>query len=86
MRKALVRTSPLLSVLFASVALASCQSPRVQANMADSINQFGTEVSDIKQQLAEIQFQVDSLRQVAAKQDSIMARLANLAGMPLPGR
>jgi hypothetical protein len=73
-------------LLAVSVAFAGCANPRVQANMAEAINEIGTEVSGIKQDLATIQFQVDSLKQIAAKQDTIIARLANLAGVPIPPR
>ena len=73
-------------LLAVSVALAGCANPRVQANMAEAINEMGTEVSGIKQDLAVIQFQVDSLKQIAARQDSIIVRLANLAGVPVPPR
>ena len=73
-------------LLVVPFALAGCANPRVQANMAEAINEIGTEVSGIKQDLAAVQFQVDSLKQVAAKQDTIIARLANLAGVPIPPR
>ena len=67
-----------------SLILAGCANPRVQANMAEAINEMGTEMSGIKQDLAVVQFQVDSLKQVAARQDTIIVRLANLAGVPIP--
>ena len=73
-----------LALAAAAVLLVACQNPRVQANMAEAISEFGTQVSGINQDLATIQFQVDSLKQVAARQDTIIARLAQLAGLQIP--
>jgi hypothetical protein len=73
-----------LALAVVAVLLVACQNPRVQANMAEAINEFGTQVSGINQDLAAIQFQVDSLKQVAARQDTIIARLAQIAGVQIP--
>ena len=70
-----------LSVFVGSVALIGCANPRVQANMAEAINEFGTEVSGIRQDMAVMQSQIDSLREVAAKQDTMISKLSALAGI-----
>jgi hypothetical protein len=46
--------------------------------------QVGTEISAMHQDFATLQNQVDSLRGVVAKQDTVIARLMTLANMPLP--
>lgn len=54
--------------------------------MAEAMTQLGVELSSIQQDYAILQEQVDSLRTVVARQDTIIARLANLANVPLPQR
>ena len=76
---------PLL-VLAAVVLLASCRDPRAEANIAEAMIQVGTEISSMQQDYALLQSQVDSLRGVVARQDTVIARLAALANLPLPPR
>lgn len=45
--------------------------------------QVGTEISGLQQDYAVLQSQVDSLRGVVARQDTLITRLATLANMPL---
>lgn len=45
--------------------------------------QVGTEVSALRQDYATLQGQVDSLRGVVARQDTLITRLASLANMPI---
>jgi len=48
--------------------------------------QVGTEISAMRQDYALLQNQVDSLRGVVARQDTVITRLATLANMTLPSR
>jgi hypothetical protein len=64
--------------------LVSCRDPRAEANIAEAMIQVGTEMSAMRQDLAALQSQVDSLRGVAARQDTLITRLAGLANMPVP--
>lgn len=75
-----------LIALLACVAVASCRDPRAEANIAEAMVQVGTEISSLHQDYATLQNQVDSLRSVVARQDTIITRLAALANMPLPPR
>jgi len=68
------------------LALASCRDPRAEANIAEAMMQVGTEISAMRQDYAVLQSQVDSLRGVVARQDTVISRLATLANMPLPPR
>ena len=63
--------------------LASCRDPRAEANIAEAMVQVGTELSAVRQDLAVMQEQVDSLRGVVARQDTLITRLAALANMPV---
>jgi len=76
----------LLSVLCASALLSSCRDPRAEANIAEAMIQVGTEISAMRQDFAALQVQVDSLRSVVARQDTIITRLAAQANVPLPQR
>jgi hypothetical protein len=73
-------------IVLACVLAASCRDPRAEANIAEAMVQVGTEISALRQDYAVLQNQVDSLRSVVARQDTIITRLATLANMPLPTR
>ncbi len=79
----MLRALSLISVLLASV---SCRDPRAEANIAQAMMDVGVTLSQVNQDLGELYNTVDSLRTVVAKQDTVIVRLANLAGMPIPGR
>jgi len=67
-------------VLLAAVTVASCRDPRAEANIAQAMIQMGTEISGIQQDYAILQSQVDSLRNVVARQDSLIAKLSTALG------
>lgn len=60
----------------------SCTNPRVQANMAQAIQDLGSELSAQRQDMAILLEQIDSLKQVAAKQDTVIKKLINITGLP----
>jgi hypothetical protein len=70
-------------LLVCALAMA-CRDPRAEANIAEAMVQVGTEMSALRQDYAVLQNQVDSLRSVVARQDTIIGRLATAANMPLP--
>ena len=51
--------------------------------MSEQIIQLGDGLNDLRQDNAALQQQVDSLRAVVAKQDSVIRQIANLSGFPL---
>jgi hypothetical protein len=73
-------------LLFLLLPLAGCRDPRVDANIAEALTQVGTQMTSFQQDVALLQEQIDSLRQIVARQDTIIARLANASGVPLPQR
>jgi hypothetical protein len=64
----------------------SCRDPRAEANVAQAMIDLGAQVSGLQQDYAVLQSQVDSLRGVVAFQDTIITRLAGMAGLQLPAR
>jgi hypothetical protein len=68
--------------MLAALLLCSCRDPRAEANIAEAMMQVGTEISAMRQDYAMLQSQVDSLRGVVARQDTLLTRLATLANMP----
>jgi hypothetical protein len=73
-------------VLLATLFLASCRDPRAEANIAEAMIQVGTEMSALRQDYAVLQGQVDSLRGVVARQDTVLARLVSIANTAQPTR
>ena len=46
----------------------------------------GNSLAQIQQDLGDLHNQIDSLKEVAARQDTVVRKLANLAGVPAPQR
>ena len=70
----------------AAAVLSSCRDPRAEANIAQAMTDVGTQITAMQQDYAVLQGQVDSLRGVVARQDTIIGRLASMAGLPIPRR
>ena len=72
---------PRLLVIVSSITLvASCTNPRAEAAVAQALNDAANEIGGLKNDIAQLQTDVDSLRQVVARQDSAITRI--VAGMP----
>jgi cell division protein FtsX len=72
----------LLGALALVFATLSCATPNFQAQVATQLNQVADEIQAQRQDMATLQEQIDSLKIVTAKQDSLIKKLANLAGIP----
>ena len=66
----------------AVLLLCGCRDMRAEANVAEAMIQIGNQMSGMQQDFSSLQSTVDSLRQVVARQDTLINRLASLAGMP----
>lgn len=66
----------------ALVSVAGCRSPQSDAYLLEQMKQMGDELNGSRQQAADLQAQIDSLRSVVAKQDTLLTRLAGMAGVP----
>jgi hypothetical protein len=80
MRKIL--TPLALTALF--VLVASCRNIRAEANMAEAMSQLETQLLSMQQDYSILQFELDSLRGVVARQDTLLTRLAQMANLPVP--
>ena len=56
--------------------------PRAEANMAQAMNDAANEIGGLKSDIAQIQTDLDSLRSVVAKQDSVISRIAAANNIP----
>jgi outer membrane murein-binding lipoprotein Lpp len=66
----------------AAAAVASCTTPREQAAIAQALNDAANEIGGLKSDVAQLQTDVDSLRQVVAKQDTIISRIIEVNHIP----
>ncbi len=70
-------------VIAAALAtVAGCRSPQSDAYLLEQLKQMGDELNVARQQAGDLQAQLDSLRTVVAKQDTLLTRLAGMAGVP----
>jgi septal ring factor EnvC (AmiA/AmiB activator) len=79
------RWSNLLRAGCVAVVLTSssaCRSPQQDAFLVEQLRQMADELNASRQQAADIQTQLDSLRGVVARQDTLLTRLAGMAGVP----
>jgi septal ring factor EnvC (AmiA/AmiB activator) len=72
------------SALLLAVICTACPTSKADIAMTEQIIQLGDGLNDLRQDNAALQQQVDSLRSVVAKQDSVIRQIANLSGFPLP--
>ena len=73
-------------LVLAALAGLSCRDPRAEANIAQAMMDVGSAISELQQDLGDLHNQVDSLKEVAARQDTVIRQLANLAGLQLRQR
>jgi hypothetical protein len=77
-----MRPMRLLLVPVLALILTSCTNPRAEANMAQALNDAANEIGGLKNDIAQIQTDLDSLRSVVAKQDSVINRIAAANNIP----
>lgn len=71
------------SAVILAMMCTACPATKADIAMGEQIIQLGDGLNDLRQDNAALQQQVDSLRLVVAKQDTVIRQLANLAGVPL---
>ena len=72
---------PVAALTFVLVCTA-CPATKADIAMGEQIIQLGDGLNDVRQENAALQEQIDSLRTIVAKQDTVIRQLANLAGIP----
>ena len=78
------RFTPLVAALAALTVAGCLRNPAADAATAQALTEIAERLAALQQDNAELQQQVDSLRAVVTRQDSVVKRLANLAGVPAP--
>jgi hypothetical protein len=73
------------AIALVAITSAGClRNPAADAATAQALTEIAERLGALQQDNAELQQQVDSLRTIVARQDSLVRRLANLAGVPTP--
>jgi hypothetical protein len=81
-----MRTSRRLLIV-ALASLGACGGPRITGDttVAETLIEMSDALVAVREETALLQAQVDSLREQMARQDTVLRRLASMAGMSLPG-
>jgi hypothetical protein len=80
----MIRSRPLAIIaIVATMAASGCANPRAMAQLNEQLNQAADAVNDIRITMGDMQGTIDSLRTQLAKQDTIITRLANAAGIQI---
>jgi hypothetical protein len=70
--------------MFLAGALSGClRNPAADAATAQALTEIADQLGALQRDNGELQNQVDSLRAVVARQDTVLRRLANVAGVPM---
>ena len=69
--------------LMLTLGCAACPASRADVALSEQIIQLGDGLNDLRQDYAALQQQLDSVKLVVARQDTIIRQLANLAGVPV---
>jgi hypothetical protein len=74
-------------LVVAMASLGACGGPPTigDPTLAETLIDMGDALAAVREETALLQAQVDSLREQMARQDTVLRRLASMAGMPLPG-
>ncbi len=78
------RALALLLTLAAAAAGACYTDPKEQLDQMQQTMDLQATIEDLASRTTELQFAFDSLRNVVARQDTTISRLANLAGVAYP--
>ena len=76
-----LRPRQLVSIM-AFALIAGCRSPQSDAYILEQLRQMADELNAARQQTADVQTELDSLRVIVARQDTLLTRLAGMAGVP----
>ena len=65
-----------------ALSAAGCTNPRTEAAMVQELNDAATEIGAMKSDIGQLQNDVDSLKLVVAKQDTVISRLVEVTHVP----
>ena len=80
MRRRLLSLSVLLTAAIAAGACSAGSSP--QMNVGEALVELGDALNGVREENAFLQQQLDSLRTVVARQDTVIRKLSVAAGVP----
>jgi hypothetical protein len=72
-----------VAVCIAGTLSACLRNPSADAATAQALTEIADELGAIRQENAALQNQLDSLRWIVARQDTVLRRLANMAGVSM---
>jgi predicted small metal-binding protein len=75
-----------IAVVGALLLAVSCRNPQADAVIAEQMRDLADELSNAHQETAMMHDQIDSLRTVLARQDTLLRQLAAMANVPVPPR
>ena len=78
---ATVRPFRLIALATLLLVVGSCVSPKGEAERVLEMQQVGDAINEMRNVIQELQGTTDSLRLVVTKQDTTLARLANVTGV-----
>jgi hypothetical protein len=83
-RPTIMRRLPisLLAMLTVTLGATGCVNPRVEANVAQALNDAANQINNLQDDLATLQIQIDSLKTAMAKQDTLIDRLVAVTNIP----
>jgi len=64
------------------LSIAGCTNPRTEAAMVQELNDAANEIGAMKSDIGQLQNDVDSLKLVLAKQDTVISRLVEVTHVP----
>ncbi len=76
-----------IAVIAGVVAAVACMPDTTAGiNTAQALIELGDALNAVREEQSILQTQVDSLREVVARQDTVIRQIANIAGVPVPAR
>jgi hypothetical protein len=62
--------------------LAGCSNPSANVDLAQQLQEMGDVISETRGETAQLRVELDSLRGVIARQDTVIRQLSSMAGVP----
>lgn len=72
-----------LTLALAALFAVACANPRTEANVAQALSDAASEISGLRNDLAQLQTELDSLRDAVTRHDSTIARIAAANNIPI---
>jgi hypothetical protein len=69
-------------ILMSLAMLAGCSNPSANVDLAQQLQEMGDVISETRGETAQLRVELDSLRGVIARQDTVIRQLSSMAGVP----